>query len=112
MTNICAAIGVAQLENAGKILSRKRQIASWYNDGLAGLPLTFHKELVGTKHSWWMYSILTSDSADRSELRNELRLAGIETRPFFYPAHALPPYASGLDFPVADWISERGINLP
>jgi perosamine synthetase len=112
MTNICAAIGLAQLEHADEILSKKRKLAAWYDNGLADLPLTFHQELTNTRHSWWMYSILTSHSEDRCRLRDRLRLAGIETRPFFYPAHVLPPYASGLDFPAAEWLSERGINLP
>jgi perosamine synthetase len=112
MTNICAAIGVAQLEHADEILSKKRQIAQWYDEGLASLPLTPHKESENTRHSWWMYSILARDPGECSRVRSELRLAGIETRPLFHPVHLLPPYFKGLSFPVAEGLSTRGINLP
>jgi perosamine synthetase len=112
MTNICAAIGVAQLEHAEQILARKRRVAEWYDEGLAGLPLTRHQQIENTRHSWWMYSILTRDAAECARLRSELRLAGVETRPLFHPVHLLPPYFSGLNFPVAESLSSRGINLP
>lgn len=112
MTNICAAIGVAQLEHATQILNRKRLIAQWYDEGLADLPLTVHREPEQTRHSWWLYSILARDSGERERLRNDLRLGGVETRPLFHPAHLLPPYFAGLSFPVAESLSSRGINLP
>ncbi len=112
MTNICAAIGVAQLEHADQILTRKRLIAEWYDEELAGLPLTSHQEIPNTRHSWWMYSILARDPDECARLRNELRLAGVETRPLFHPVHLLPPYFSGLTFPVAESLAPRGINLP
>lgn len=112
MTNICAAIGVAQLEHADEILNKKRLIKEWYDEGLAGLPLTTHRESENSRHSWWMYSILARDAAECSKLRNELRLAAIETRPLFHPVHLLPPYFCGLHFAVAESLSSRGINLP
>jgi perosamine synthetase len=112
MTNICAAIGVAQLEQADQILNRKRLVAKWYDEGLAGLPLTSHQEFENTRHSWWMYSILARDPDECARLRSELRLAGVETRPLFHPVHLLPPYFSGLTFPVAESLAPRGINLP
>ncbi|MGO9361638.1 MAG: DegT/DnrJ/EryC1/StrS family aminotransferase [Xanthobacteraceae bacterium] len=112
MTNICAAIGVAQLEQAEQILGMKRQIAAWFNERLSGIPVTLQHEPKDNRQSWWLYSVLAKDAAERDGLRNALRLAGIETRPFFHPAHILPPYASGLHFPVAESLSARGINLP
>ncbi len=112
MTNICAAIGVAQLEHADQILGKKRLIAKWYDEELASLPLTTQRESEKTRHSWWMYSILARNPDECTRLRGELRLAGVETRPLFHPAHVLPPYFSGLSFPVAERLSSRGINLP
>ncbi len=112
MTNICAAIGVAQLEHANEILGRKRLVAEWYNEELARLPLTPHREIEDMRHSWWMYSILARDPEECTRLRSELRLAGVETRPLFHPVHQLPPYFNGLSFPVAESFSSRGINLP
>lgn len=112
MTNICAAIGLAQLEEADSIIARKRQIASWYQEGLSGLPLKVHEELPETKHSFWMCSIALDDSAQRQPLRSHLQAHNIETRPVFYPAHTMPHCRSDGSFPVAESLSARGINLP
>ena len=112
MTNICAAIGLAQLEQADTILAKKRQIAAWYQEGLAGLPLKTHDEEHGTVHSFWMCSIAVDDSSARQPLRDHLKRAGIETRPLFYPSHTLPHCATDESFPVAESLASRGINLP
>lgn len=112
MTNICAAIGLAQLENADNVLAKKRQIASWYRRGLAGLPLKTHDEQPGTVHSFWMCSILLDNAELRPALREHLKTAGIETRPLFYPSHTLPHCTTGETFTVAESLGARGINLP
>lgn len=112
MTNICAAIGLAQLERADEILARKRQIAAWYREGLAGLPLNTHDEMPETEHSFWMCSIVVDEPSAREPLRACLKQAGIETRPLFHPAHTLPHCATDESFPVAESLSSRGMNLP
>lgn len=112
MTNICAAIGVAQLEQADTILAKKRQIADWYRQGLQGLPLKTHDEIPGTVHSFWMCSIAVDAAEQRQPLRDHLKAAGIETRPLFYPSHTLPHCACDQHFPVAESLGARGINLP
>ena len=112
MTNICAAIGLAQLEHADEILAKKIQIAAWYREGLIGLPLQTHDELLETVHSFWMCSIAVDDAELRDPLRAHLKQADIETRPVFYPAHTMPHCASSEFFPVAESLSARGINLP
>lgn len=112
MTNICAAIGLAQLENVEEILHKKRQIAHWYKEGLAGLPLISHNERPATIHSFWMCSVALNDRLQRQPLRDFLKSHGIETRPVFYPAHTMPHCATGQNFPVAESLAARGINLP
>ena len=112
MTNICAAIGLAQLERASEILAQKRQIASWYRTGLAGLPLSTHDETAGTAHSFWMCSIALHRGEARDALMESLKRSEIETRPVFYPAHTLPHCATDESLPVAESLSKRGINLP
>lgn len=112
MTNICAAIGLAQLERADEILSRKRQIADWYRADLAGLSLQLHDEQPDTRHSFWMCSIAFDDGEHRQQVRKHLKDVGIETRPVFFPAHTMPHCATGETFPVAESISARGVNLP
>lgn len=114
MTNLCAAIGVAQLERADEIVAAKRRIAAWYRDGLRDAPVVIHRETSPrVVHSYWMNSILVPHAGERDPLRNHLAGLGIETRPAFYPVHAFPMYgASRGEFPVATALSARGINLP
>lgn len=112
MTNICAAIGLAQLEHADAIIEKKRQIADWYREGLKGLPLKTHDEMPDTKHSFWMCSIAVDDATHCQPLRDYLKTAGIETRPLFHPAHTLPHCATDQKFQVAESLGARGINLP
>jgi perosamine synthetase len=113
MTNICAAIGLAQLERANSVIGQKRQIAEWYKRELKEYPLTFQEETGDVQHSYWMVSILVPDAADRDPLRNALRQQSIETRPVFYPVHSMPMYSSAYQrHPVAESLGWRGINLP
>jgi perosamine synthetase len=111
MTNICAAIGIAQLERANYILEKKRTLAAWYDKYLADLPVDRQAEPAHSTHSWWLYSILVSPEL-RDDLRLHLRNGSVETRPLFPPVHAFPHYNSGLDFPIAQAISRSGLSLP
>jgi len=113
MTNLCAAIGLAQLEQADHFLTRKRAIARRYAEGLGGTGLVMQAEDDASLHSWWMCSVLVPEAAARDPLRAHLAAAGIETRPLFAPVHAMPMYRrSGERFPVAEDLSARGVNLP
>ena len=113
MTNICAAIGLAQLEQAEAFISRKRQIASWYMEDLAASPVDFHKPSGNVLHTHWMCSILVPQPSQRDPLRENLAAAGIETRPLFYPVHTMPMYSQFFQkHPVAESLGWRGINLP
>jgi perosamine synthetase len=114
MTNICAAIGLGQLEVADELVARKRQIAVAYRSGLHGLPLDFLWEAQGTTSSFWMNTIGLHDGSLRDEFRKHLADAGIETRPAFYPAHTMPMYVAydKGPYPNATRIAAAGINLP
>ena len=113
MTNICAAIGVAQIEHADKIIEMKIKNAELYNEMLAGLPVEPLTESDNTVHSYWMYSILTENTDTRNSLRKFLSENGIETRPTFYPVHTMPMFRNKyLKYPVAEDIAFRGISLP
>jgi perosamine synthetase len=113
MTNICAAIGLAQLERAEDFIARKRILAEAYTRELQGLPLVLQAEVAGTTPSFWMCSLLTNDPEQRDHLRRALREQGIETRPFFHPVHTMPMYAQGqTGLTVAVDLGARGINLP
>lgn len=113
MTNIAAAIGLAQLERADEFIYKKRKLADSYRSALSGLPVELHEEQVSTKHSYWMFSVLVSSHDLREPLRTHLAADGIETRPFFFPIHTMPMYDRSYQrHPVAENISWRGINLP
>lgn len=113
MTNICAAIGLAQLEQADRFIERKREIAEKYKAELSGLPVVVHQEQQDCTHSYWMVSILVDNLKDRDPLREALKNNGIETRPVFYPVHTMPMYSRYYQkHAVAENIGWRGINLP
>ncbi len=113
MTNICAALGLAQIERADEIIKKKRKIAAWYKNNLEGTPVHFQPEHENYINSYWMVTILTDTTAHRDELREALAEKGIETRPTFYPVHTMPMYSAKFHkFPIAEDIGWRGINLP
>jgi perosamine synthetase len=113
MTNICAAIGLAQLEQVDGFLAKKRQIAKWYKDAFKDSSISFHEEAEDVLHSYWMCSILVDEPGKRDSVRDVLAQAGIETRPFFYPVHTMPMYSEKYQkHPVAEDLGWRGINLP
>ncbi len=113
MTNICAAIGLAQLEQIDKFIEQKRAIALRYKKAFENTSFTFHDEAPNVFHSYWMCSILVDNSADRDRLRTHLADNGIETRPLFYPVHTMPMFTHDYQMhPVAEQLGWRGINLP
>jgi len=115
MTNIQAAIGCAQLEQAEAILARRKGIAAAYETGLAGIPgLVRPPALPWAESVHWMYSVLVEPAfgLDRDQVRAGLRARGIDSRPFFVPLHELPPYRTTAPFPVATRLARSGINLP
>lgn len=114
MTNICAAIGLAQLEIVEKTIKLKREIAMNYKNHLKDVPVKLHEES-GSKyfHTYWMVSILVENPGLREKLREHLASNGIETRPTFYPVHTMPMYSEKYQrHPVAENLGWRGINLP
>jgi len=115
MTNIQAAIGVAQMERIEDFIARKHWIANTYNQLLTGLPgVILPPEAEWAKSVYWMYSILVTDEfpITRDELMAHLGNNGIDSRPFFYPIHTMPMYETGESLPVAERLSRQGINLP
>jgi perosamine synthetase len=112
MTNIAAAIGVAQFERLPSILDRKQALAERYRTLLAKLPLSFQKPIDGMRGADWLVSLLLPKGCDRDALMAMMAAAGVETRPVFYCAHQMPMYQRGQRFVVAEDIAARGISLP
>jgi perosamine synthetase len=115
MTNLQAAIGVAQLKKLDRFVERKRRIAKIYNQCLKDVNgLELPPEMPWAKSIYWMYSILVTNSfkIDRNSLIEKLANFDIESRPFFNPIHTMPPYNENTKYPVAEKLSKEGLNLP
>ena len=118
MTNIAAAIGLAQLERLDHHLAARVTLARAYDAALEGLTdrLVRPVAMNWAQHAYWMYTVVLSDAVakPRDQVIAELDALGIETRPVFHPMHTLPPYqdARGGPFPKAEHAGARGLNLP
>lgn len=115
ITNMQAAVGVAQMQRIDEVIRRKRMIAEQYAAELADVPgISMAVEGVGTTSVFWMVSALIDPPfpMSRDELIVALRAEGIDSRPFFHPLDTLPPYRVGEPCPTALSLSRRGINLP
>ncbi|MFQ5576966.1 MAG: DegT/DnrJ/EryC1/StrS family aminotransferase [Anaerolineae bacterium] len=115
MTNLQAALGVAQLEQIDDFIAIRRRNAAHYIARLGHLPeLTMPPQAPWAANVYWMFAPLIGPEfgVDRDTVIANLRRQGIESRPFFYPIHAMPMYATGQSLPVAERLAAQGINLP
>lgn len=121
MTNLQAAVGVAQLERLDEFVKRKRTIGRTYNALLAGveglqlpLPANNHAENI-----YWVYPLLLNDDVpcDGPGMMALLKDRGIGTRPFFWSIGEQPVFHraglfAGESYPVAERIARRGFYIP
>ena len=121
LTNIQAALGLAQLENIGKLIELRRNNAALYNRLLGGIPgIRLPAEKGYAKNVYWMYGIVIDPEkfgTTRDELKNKLKSKGIDTRYFFKPMHSQKvlkrfDISSKGDYPVAEHLSRNGLYLP
>lgn len=121
MTNLQAAVGLAQLERLDEFLPRKRRIFERYTELLAGVrslelpvPSTDYATNVN-----WVFGVVIRDNVpfDSDEAMRRLAEKGVGTRPFFWPMHEQPVYQAmgmfaGESHPNAERIARRGFYLP
>jgi len=120
LTNMQAAMGVAQLERFPSIVDRKRAVARKYTEGLCGLSgIQLPAQQDWARSVYWMYGLVLGDAYDfdAGEAARRMKAEGVETRPFFLGMHSQPVLREmGLfaneEYPVADRIAERGFYLP
>jgi perosamine synthetase len=116
MSNLQAALGLAQVERMEELVGKKRTIHSWYRQRLAGVPgLTLNTERPWARSIYWMTSLVLSDAIrlGRDEVIAGLKQRHIDSRPFFPPMSSFPMFQSrDRENPVAYRVSRRGINLP
>jgi perosamine synthetase len=118
MTNITAAIGLAQVEKIEWHIHRRIQVARWYRENLRSVPgVSWQAEKPYARHVFQFFTIVLDGDAplSRDEVIAHLHPRGIEGRPVVFPIHTLPPYrdqVAGQTFPVAERLASQGINLP
>jgi perosamine synthetase len=121
MSNLQAALGVAQLERLDEFVARKRKMGGRYTSLLAdipGLQLPL-PSLAYAENIYWVYGLLLGEEIafDAEEAMRRLRELGVETRPFFWPMHRQPVFRkrglfAGESYPVAERLGRRGFYLP
>ena len=114
MTNLQAALGMAQLKRIDEFSRRRREIMEWYRAGLGHrAELRLNCEATWAANAYWMVCLEVDgmNEASRQSLMADLRARGVDSRPYFYPVSDMPMYPSA-DTPVAHRVSPRGINLP
>lgn len=121
MTNLQAALGVAQLERLSVFVDRKRAMGALYTKLLQGMP-GMQLPLAATEYArniYWVYGIVLSDDIgfDAKEAMSRLGAAGVGTRPFFWPMHEQPVFRrmglfADTRCPVAENIARRGFYIP
>ncbi len=122
MTNLQAALGLAQLEQLDGFIDKRRGLMRLYREALAGVPGLQLNPIDDRCHGvFWMVSAVLGDelAVDRDEVARILREDGIDSRPFFVPMSELPHLkdfprwgASERGCPVSGRLSHRGLNLP
>lgn len=120
LTNLQAAIGLAQLERFQEIVAKKRWIGQSYTaqlQGIAGLQLPVEEPWA--RQVYWMYGIVLDESTglDATEFAKRLKNLGVETRPFFLGLHEQPVFQArgwfqGERYPVAERLARQGLYLP
>jgi perosamine synthetase len=121
LSNLQAAVGLAQLEKLEDTVRRKRRIGRWYTERLKtieGLTLP----LAATEYAdniYWMYGIVLDGRAKRNgeRMASFLKSQGVETRPFFWPIHRQPALRKrglfkGETYPAAEHLARNGLCLP
>lgn len=119
LTNIQAAMGVAQMEQLDDYLAAKRRIAERYAAALADVPgLTLMRQAPWAQSAWWLYTVLVDAvpfGMDARALMRHLGAQQIQTRPLWQPIHQSKPYRDmtpALECPVSERLHSQALSLP
>jgi perosamine synthetase len=119
LTNIQAALGIAQVERVEAHIQHKRWMAENYRKRLKDLPIELPIECNWAKNVYWMYGLVLNDDIplDAVEFARQLRTRGVDTRPLFLGMHEQPVlqqkgYFIGESYPVTERLARRGLYLP
>jgi len=121
MSNIHAAIGLAQVENLDAYVAARRRVHALYVEGLRGIPgIMLQPEAASCKNVYWMNGVVVDRKlfgVDRDTLSSKIRERGIDSRSFFVGMNrqrSLRDFgcdASG-PYETSSWLTENGFYLP
>jgi len=117
LTNIQAALGLAQMECLDDYIARKRRIAKVYQKKLQGIPgLSLPQEAPWALSTWWLYTVVVDKAfgMDSRELLKALHTGGIQSRPLWHPLNRLKPFRKCFAYKieVADTLYRQALSLP
>lgn len=116
LSNLAAALGVAQLEQLPEFLDAKRRIAARYDDALGDSePITLPPRVAWADPSWWLYSVRLRDPELAHHVLERLSAEGVGARPVWTSLHGMAPYRDAPligDGSVATSLAATGVSLP
>ena len=118
MTNLQAAIGLAQLERIEEFIEKRRKIHEWYKKYLNNIQnVRILEEAEWAKSVYWMvcFEIETFTEEKRGAFMQELKAEGVDTRPYFYPISMMPMYKDCgriQQNQITYEVYKKGVNLP
>jgi perosamine synthetase len=114
MSNLQAAIGLAQIERIDELIARKREIFKKYRQLLIDEPINMNPEPAGTRNGYWMPTVVVQKGVefDRDKMFNIFQKNDIDARVFFWPVSSLPMFESVNSNIISYDIYNRGFNLP
>jgi perosamine synthetase len=119
LDELSAALGRVQMSRLPELLTRREQVAGWYNERLPEIPGVEVPQVDShtTRTSWFVYVVRFNPAINRYKVASQLEQAGIPVRPYFLPIHLQPymverfGYQPG-DFPITEDLGQRGLALP
>jgi perosamine synthetase len=116
MTNLQAALGVAQMERIDAFVEKKRAIAKIYDEAFKDINgLVLPQDSESHFNSYWLYTMIVNKDINLEKMMENLLKEGVETRPIFYPLNVMPPYlrfSENKTFSGTEAIAAKGISLP
>jgi perosamine synthetase len=119
LDEMSAALGVTQMQRLDELVSKRSQVADWYNERISEIPGIEAPTVARytTRVSWFVYVVRLAQGLDRDSIAKKLGALGIPARPYFLPIHLQPymmerfGYSEGI-FPVTEDLGKRGLALP
>lgn len=112
MTDLQAAVGIAQLKKMNKFIHDKRRVINVYHELLKDVGVEILHEDGGIKNNFWMYAVLFKNKETKERVIANFKRNEIPYREMFFPCHRMPMYGDPSELPVTEDVFNRGLILP